>query len=423
MTSEVVMLNKDAVVLAADSAVTTGRDPHPRYSKAANKIFDICVHGNVAATIYSLAEIDGVPWELTLKLFREFDKATPQRPHLEGYVDALIAFLNGNASLFPPSQIESQTAFRIGQAAAYILRTVSLLHPAFIDQTETPVNRTAAWAQGVADIATQLVNENIEQPLTLADQQALQANAQIFEQDISPVIVANQNWLHANVTQLVALAIEVLVKRPTEFLDYTGAVIAGYGAEDIFPSFKHVYIYGHIGATLLWKEQKGYAITHTNDAWIQPFAKSTMIDRFTDGFDPTLGTIIDGESLKFADALTQDLIQAGFAIPPAVSAPIIATRHTEFKESWRNQNWNKNFHPLRRVLNSLSVSEMGHLAESLLVLEELRERVTSPSESVGGPVDVAVITKAEGLIWLKRKHYFPSELNSRYFNRMKADYN
>lgn len=51
MTSEVLMLNKDAVVVAADSAVTTGRAPHPRYSKAANKIFDLCQHGNVALTI------------------------------------------------------------------------------------------------------------------------------------------------------------------------------------------------------------------------------------------------------------------------------------------------------------------------------------------------------------------------------------
>lgn len=75
------------------------------------------------------------------------------------------------------------------------------------------------------------------------------------------------------------------------------------------------------------------------------------------------------------------------------------------------------------MLNSLSVSEMGHLAESLLVLEELRERVTSPSESVGGPIDVVVVTKAEGLLWLKRKHFFDPQLNSRYLNRSKSGYN
>jgi hypothetical protein len=48
----------------------------------------------------------------------------------------------------------------------------------------------------------------------------------------------------------------------------------------------------------------------------------------------------------------------------------------------------------------------------------LKERVTSPSESVGGPIDVAVITRAEGLVWVKRKHYFDPELNLRYLNRI-----
>ncbi|OZA04881.1 MAG: hypothetical protein B7X95_08630 [Methylophilaceae bacterium 17-44-8] len=91
-------------------------------------------------------------------------------------------------------------------------------------------------------------------------------------------------------------------------------------------------------------------------------------------------------------------------------------------DKWQSENWSVNFHPLRKVLNSLSVSEMGHLAESLLILEELRERVTSPSESVGGPIDVAIITKTEGLIWLKRKHFFDPELNVKYLNRVKMDY-
>ena len=36
---------------------------------------------------------------------------------------------------------------------------------------------------------------------------------------------------------------------------------------------------------------------------------------------------------------------------------------------------------------------------------------------MGGPVDVAVISKGDGFIWIKRKHYFSPELNIRYFER------
>jgi hypothetical protein len=37
------------------------------------------------------------------------------------------------------------------------------------------------------------------------------------------------------------------------------------------------------------------------------------------------------------------------------------------------------------------------------------------AETVGGPIDVAVISKGDGFIWIKRKHYFKPELNPHFF--------
>jgi hypothetical protein len=34
---------------------------------------------------------------------------------------------------------------------------------------------------------------------------------------------------------------------------------------------------------------------------------------------------------------------------------------------------------------------------------------------VAGPIDVAVISKGDGLVWIKRKHYFKPELNYHFF--------
>ena len=36
-------------------------------------------------------------------------------------------------------------------------------------------------------------------------------------------------------------------------------------------------------------------------------------------------------------------------------------------------------------------------------------------ETVGGPIDVAVISKGDGFVWIKRKHYFDRELNQHFF--------
>ena len=54
------------------------------------------------------------------------------------------------------------------------------------------------------------------------------------------------------------------------------------------------------------------------------------------------------------------------------------------------------------------------------MLESLKEKVTRGTQSVGGPIDVAVITKAEGLVWLKRKLYFDAGLNHRYMSRIQS---
>lgn len=36
------------------------------------------------------------------------------------------------------------------------------------------------------------------------------------------------------------------------------------------------------------------------------------------------------------------------------------------------------------------------------------------AQTVGGPIEIAVISKHEGFKWVKRKHYFNMELNKPY---------
>ena len=77
--------------------------------------------------------------------------------------------------------------------------------------------------------------------------------------------------------------------------------------------------------------------------------------------------------------------------------------------------------PLWSSVASLNVEELAELAETLVLLESLKEKVTSRTQSVGGPIDVAVITKSEGLVWIKRKLYFDPALNPRYLNRLQRN--
>lgn len=205
---------------------------------------------------------------------------------------------------------------------------------------------------------------------------------------------------------------------PDWILGSTGVVVAGYGSDQIFPAYQQLMVHGHIGDELCYKEVKTFEVTHGGIAMIQPFARTSMIEMFTDGFSPSLEQILDKEGRSAIEKVFADLNVRGVQVPQTDIDAIVDQCHTSFMTNWKRENWRQNFNPLVEVLQTLSIQEMAHLAESLLGLESLKERVTSPTETVGGPIDVAAITKSEGLVWIKRKHYFDAELNMRYAARL-----
>lgn len=73
--------------------------------------------------------------------------------------------------------------------------------------------------------------------------------------------------------------------------------------------------------------------------------------------------------------------------------------------------------PILRSIQVLPKDELSNLAESLINLTSLKRKVQDGLETVGGDVDVAIITKGDGFIWTKRKHYFKPELNPHYFEK------
>ena len=66
------------------------------------------------------------------------------------------------------------------------------------------------------------------------------------------------------------------------------------------------------------------------------------------------------------------------------------------------------------MLDFMPKQEISYAAEAFVNLTSVKRKVSAQQETVGGPVDVAVITRNEGFIWIKRKHYFTRELNPSY---------
>ncbi|MDH0373641.1 radical SAM protein [Comamonas aquatica] len=421
VTSEVLILNKRAVVIGADSAVTTSGGDHPRYSKSANKIFEISKAGNVAVAIYGGAAIDTVPWEVILRLFRN-QLGDVVFSRLSEYSSALYQFLSANEKIFPAELRKKWIQSQFDDAVKVVIREAQQNSQNLSDPTLDPVERTQIWSAEADRIRQLLLGYGVAAPLT-------QAALDEILNDLDPWIQRAQEQIDAagtlsgvNAGELAELAHRVRYVLPHWILGKTGVVIAGYGDDQIFPTYEQLDFHGHIGDELYYKEVDRFEVTHHSIAMLKPLAQSSMIEMFTDGFSPSLEKIIQEQSDCAISEVFSKINQAGVVVSPAQAESIKAECLKEFMFRWKKKNWEENFHPLLNVLQSLSIQEMAHLAESLLGLQSLKERVTSPSESVGGPIDVAVITKSEGLVWIKRKQFFDPSLNMRYAARLERSF-
>jgi hypothetical protein len=213
------------------------------------------------------------------------------------------------------------------------------------------------------------------------------------------------------------MAVEDLLKNAGDYLPTTGIVMAGFGNRDYFPKMYEYHCYGAFLGNVLFEGRDHHAITTNETSAIVGFAFTDMVDMFTRG--------ANAEIFKYvSDAFRESLAEFTASIKDALNVPEIPgteerieNAKREFDRRWYVPCISAHWEPLKRVVGLLPVEEMADLAETLINLESLKEKVTRPTASIGGPVDVATIAKYEGFVWIKRKHYFTKELNPRYFAR------
>lgn len=227
-----------------------------------------------------------------------------------------------------------------------------------------------------------------------------------------------------SVSELSKITIESLVKLYSEILseDYSGIVIAGYGNDQCFPGYVEHKYYGFIDNVFIVDPGKVEVISHSNSySQIEAFAQQAMVETFVKGYSFGTWDSVMKEFNAQSKRISSELAEKLGATLPADWDNDLKNYTMDFSKVW-SKIITDHYIPLRKVIAGLSIQEMSELAETLVMLESLKEKVTERTQSVGGPVDVAVITKHEGLVWIKRKLYFDPELNPRYFARQQLSH-
>lgn len=415
MTSEVVLMNRGAVALAADSATTsqywTGSTWETRYFKGANKIFNLARNNPVGLMTYDSANTQGAPWEVVVKAYRK-DKGQLPRDTLHDYAPSLFSYMEENLHLFPADYQAKQ--FLSSARNGAMLMLMWTLNSDGFPRDGKKAERQNAAAEVLANYRRDMETGALiggATPETI--QKIIEQHKKEVERAVSDQDFYKENKDISKPGDLAELGIWSVFNKGMPGLDKTGVVIAGYGENDYFPSAMHYTCYGPILGKVYYDSGARRCVNQENISEIVPLARSDMMKTFAYGLGAETGTKIDEEfsnALNTFEAFLRE--QCGLDADTAAFKSMV---REQFSSAILSYMYTSHVSKLRTVVGMLPISELAELAETLVLIESLKERVTGPSESVSGPVDVAVISKGDGFIWIKRKHYFDAKLNPRYF--------
>lgn len=215
------------------------------------------------------------------------------------------------------------------------------------------------------------------------------------------------------------------VGRDWLFQPTTGVIVAGFGSKELFPTLEEFQIIGMIGGALKFQTGSHVDIDRNGDrARVLPFAQRDMVERFLYGLDSDIERKIKTFCQRTVPEISNQLLAQVDLEQEALSQLEKEARaaETAFLDALQSEVLSlvreDSRSEIEDMVEFMPKSEMARMAEALVNLTSIKRRVSRGMETVGGPIDVAVISKAEGFVWVKRKHYFPPELNARYFERI-----
>ncbi len=410
MTAIVAVLNKHAAAIAADSAVTMG-NTH-KVVNSANKIFTLSKYHPVAVMTYSNAAFMGVPWDIIIKEYRK-ELGEKAFPFLKDYVDDFIRFLHSRHFFCDE---KTQRTFLALQLDSFVNICRNEI---FHEKGTKPEEQTS-----------DVLVEKLQNCMASNKKSLKCPEFYGYEYDAFKKIAFAEVEDYAKLKELEIQEIlcesffYYLSARLNTSLD-TGLVFVGYGESEIYPSLFPINVLLGIDNHLRYfVDENNIAIIseHGPGAVICPFAQVDVTQTIIRGINPSFQDIIYNvieESIKsFSNAITSklDADPSTATVSSAIKGLDINSVIRDITHQINREMRDTYTAPLLNTVVSLDKEDMANMAESFISLTSLVRRMQPGEETVGGPVDVAVISKGDGFVWINRKHYFRPELNAPFFN-------
>ena len=409
MSVGVCIINRNGIALAADSAGTyTG---NKMFYNSMNKVFSLSRKYVYGAITYGATTIYNVSIDQVLKEFRTY---LDSREHISDFFEILPlfeVFINQNSSYYK---------FDLAEAN----HCNGLIKDLVVD-----------WGNKIKTVATEVDAENKISEILNQLETVMRGSLKIDNYDVSAYIKTTYNDYF---NMLIGMIVPELNNFPTQkecFWDYIcnyfnlsltnetnnymGLFFAGYGHCDAFPKFTHIELYRVVGGKIKYRLVENYEES-SNHAQIVPLAQPDVIltfckgisNRFINYIPQKVESIINSKIDALPDTFTIDQKNALKTSLSSSKAEIASAINTTIQ--------NDNVKPILDSVQLIPLPEMGFLAESLVNITSLKRTfaIDGNQQTVGGPTDVAVMSKGDGFVWIKRKHYFDKQMNPDYIMKI-----
>jgi hypothetical protein len=283
MTAEIAIMNKEAIALAADSAVTMGGGESEKIFTSANKLFALSKYEPVGIMVYGSAIFMGIPWETIIKVYRN-NLGKKKFNVLKEYANNFIQFLDNGNPLFPDSVQDEYVKSSIYSYFNFVKRQI-------VEKVDAAINEEGEISdEEIGRIVSEVIEEQYEEwektknipsipkrynknILEKYEEVIDRVREDVFEK--LPISRRDFNRLKKTAASLFSKFPEGIGKE-----DLSGVVVAGFGEKDTFPSLESFDIEGIVNNKLKYGEHHTGKIDFEVGASIIPFAQKEMVYTF-----------------------------------------------------------------------------------------------------------------------------------------------
>ncbi len=422
MTTLVAVMNREAMAVAADSALSG-----TKIFTSTDKIHPIKENHPVAIMYCGSSEIIGIQWEAWINKFSDNLKGALYN-NLIDYSTEFFKFMGKNSTLFTNDE-----------EISYCSTKIYNYYQKMKDEIGKPMKSMHRRKFMASDLPLSDIFKRVEKDIindhhglfqstrgtNTLDFKTLKAVKNKYRPIINKLIkdIFPESYVDTKLKgKLREIGLNLIIYIYPEETIYcegeTRLIFVGYGKNDMFPSYVEWRIDGFINGKLKIELGENYKLSSSKTASITPFAQSSVVFTFVTGIDPEY-TITLKE--RFSQ-MREELLGLKFDDIKGINKTIAKSIHEKIDmlsdrlidetasaiEELRIKNHTQS---ILNVVRMLPKEELANMAESLINITALKLRISDQAETVGGPVDVAVISKSDGFKWIKKKSYFPAELN------------